>query len=373
MKKRYYFWQPMPSPHQSGHLRALTALHEVHLLVDVITDPMRTAMGWSVPELDGMHVEQCASKDRILQLLSEQPQDSVNVISGFRGCRVAETVLEWSVSRRKPFAVIAEAGNHADWLRHLRRFRYGLLARQLSAHPMVIFAMGELGVRWYLAAGFRRPQVVEFGYSVDERDIAPEDANDGAPNRSAQLIFIGSLIARKGVDLLMEALTDLEGDWHLKIVGDGPERRALLQMATRAGFGERITWYGPLTNAMAMQHLRRSDVLVLPSRFDGWGAVVGEALCRGVRAIASDACGSSTLLKDSKRGFTFRSGDASQLRRALSRMVSCSSLDAQQRAELLKWGTRTQGPCLGSYLDRTMDWFLSGCGAPPSVPWNDVP
>ena len=57
-----------------------------------------------------------------------------------------------------------------------------------------------------------------------------------------------------------------------------------------------------------------ADLLALPSRWDGWGLVVNEALAVGVPVIASNACGASDLIRQDVNGYVFTSEDAASLR-----------------------------------------------------------
>ena len=82
-------------------------------------------------------------------------------------------------------------------------------------------------------------------------------------------------------------------------------------------------------------HLMSSaDCLILPSRHDGWGAVVSEALMVGTPVICSDACGSAGVVHASGVGGVFRSGDHCALTAELA-VASAGYLQPEARKDLL--------------------------------------
>ena len=66
--------------------------------------------------------------------------------------------------------------------------------------------------------------------------------------------------------------------------------------------------------------------LVLPSRYDGWGVVVNEALCAGVPVVCSNTTGAGAVAVALGAGLTFTSGDAASLSAVLSRLMAEPSL-----------------------------------------------
>ena len=76
------------------------------------------------------------------------------------------------------------------------------------------------------------------------------------------------------------------------------------------------------SNAEAVAEIARHDLFLLPSRFDGWGAVVNEALMCGVPVVCSDNCGAAELLGESWRGEVFRTGSAAGLKDILQRWIA---------------------------------------------------
>lgn len=113
-----------------------------------------------------------------------------------------------------------------------------------------------------------------------------------APGPGLRLIAVGRLSAEKGYDLLLEALALAHArglDAELDIYGDGPERQALEAQRTSLGLGQRVRFRGFVENPW--REMARADLMVLPSRYEGFANVLLEALVVGTPVIASDTCG----------------------------------------------------------------------------------
>lgn len=112
-----------------------------------------------------------------------------------------------------------------------------------------------------------------------------------APSDRPTIGFAGSLIHRKGLDLVIDALGRLDPAQRpqLEVAGSGPDR-ARLEEASRA-LGIHVTWLGELTSDELEKARSKWWLQVVPSRYDGWGVVVSEALGAGVPVLGSSHSG----------------------------------------------------------------------------------
>ena len=100
------------------------------------------------------------------------------------------------------------------------------------------------------------------------------------------MLFVGALTRRKRVDLLLEALAHLPPEWKLLIVGRGQESAALGQQARILGLASRVRFHGYVPYPELPALYRSTDVLVLPSQYEGCPKVVLEALACGLPVVA---------------------------------------------------------------------------------------
>lgn len=101
-----------------------------------------------------------------------------------------------------------------------------------------------------------------------------------------RLLAVGRLVEQKGQDILLRALAQISHPWELRIAGDGPKRQELSDLATRLGIAPRVTFLGTVSTMDAVY--RDADVFVFPSRWEGQGIAMLEAMRVGLPVIASD-------------------------------------------------------------------------------------
>lgn len=164
-----------------------------------------------------------------------------------------------------------------------------------------------------------RVTVVPFGAAVDA-PLAPEPADADGP-----LLFVGRLVERKGVAVLLDALARMGAARPpLDVVGDGPGREALEARARALGIADTVRFHGTVPAPVLARHLARCGALVLPAVVDakrdteGLGVVLLEALACGRPVIASAAGGITDIVRDDDTGVLVPPGDAGALAAAIA-------------------------------------------------------
>lgn len=112
--------------------------------------------------------------------------------------------------------------------------------------------------------------------------------------REPHLLSVGTLVPRKGHDVLIAALRRLAARrWRLTVVGDdrrSPDTaRALRDAVTRGGLADRVAFTGAVTDARLDALYADADAFVLASRHEGWGMAYAEAIARGLPVIGTTA------------------------------------------------------------------------------------
>lgn len=132
-------------------------------------------------------------------------------------------------------------------------------------------------------------------------------------------IAVGSLIQRKGYDVLIEAFAQLEGGGRLIIVGSGPERERLHAMAKQFGIADRVWFAGMLDKQAIVSLMQDSHAFVLPSRGETFGVAYIEAMAMGLPVIATP-CGGPEHFVRSDNGLLVDINNVEQLTKAMKQM-----------------------------------------------------
>jgi len=163
---------------------------------------------------------------------------------------------------------------------------------------------------------------------VPGTEDAPRGAGSGAP--TCRVRSIGTLIPRKGHDLLLRALARLfDLDWHLTIVGsserDPVHARELTALAEQLGVDRRVRFAGEVTGGALEALWREADLFALATHWEGYGMVVAEALKRGVPVAVSNG-GAAGHLVTEEAGVVCPAGDQVNLSKALRRLIFSKEL-----------------------------------------------
>lgn len=133
------------------------------------------------------------------------------------------------------------------------------------------------------------------------------------------IIFVGQLIKRKDPFILVRACMELKFNLKITIVGDGYLKKELNTFLRRNNLTNiKFKFLEQVKNQKLMEIIQKNDVLVLPSRFDGFGFVVREAIKYGTYTIVSNQVGSKDLLQNGKKGAVFNVGSQNELKNQLN-------------------------------------------------------
>jgi phosphatidylinositol alpha-mannosyltransferase len=148
------------------------------------------------------------------------------------------------------------------------------------------------------------------------------------------ILFLGRHEPRKGLAVLLEAMSDLPASLRLWVVGEGPETARL--QARTAG-DPRIEWLGTITETEKIARLRGADVFCAPSLHgESFGIVLLEAMAASTPIVASDLPGYSNVARPGKDALLVPPGDGAALAGALRRVLE----DADIAARLVQSGGR---------------------------------
>lgn len=132
------------------------------------------------------------------------------------------------------------------------------------------------------------------------------------------IVGVGRLSPEKGFDVLIEAFSKIENvDCDLVVLGNGGLRTSLMAQAERVGVADRVHLPGFLKNPHPI--MAHAQLFVLPSRWEGFGLVVVEAMALGVPVVATDCPGApNELLLNGKLGHLVPPGDPDALAAAIT-------------------------------------------------------
>lgn len=140
-----------------------------------------------------------------------------------------------------------------------------------------------------------------------------------------QLLYVGSLVRRKGLSVLLKALPEVAAHFPqvtLQVVGAGPEKAALQCLTAKLGLGSRVKFAGRVPHQELPALMREADLFVFPSFSEATPRAVMEALAMELPVVATRVGCLPEMIQDGETGFLVEPGDPRQLARAI-----CKALD----------------------------------------------
>ncbi|NNE62545.1 MAG: glycosyltransferase, partial [Gammaproteobacteria bacterium] len=160
---------------------------------------------------------------------------------------------------------------------------------------------------------------VNFAASAGQELVAQYRKNWNLDPATRVIGNVGSLLHLKGQDLLIEAFASIAKDYPdvcLFIIGSQRDHQpgteqSLVELAARHGIEDRVIFTGSRSDVLDILHI--FEIYVMPSRFEGFGLSLLEAMCAGVPAISSDIPALAEVSENGKYALSFRSDDAQDL------------------------------------------------------------
>ena len=155
-----------------------------------------------------------------------------------------------------------------------------------------------------------------------------------------QIIYSGRLVDWKNLDLVLHALSHLSktSPWKLLIVGDGPEKRKLVQLCAHLKLKNRVQFLGSLNPGETLGRIVQSELLILFSDYEGMSHVILEGMANGAVVIASDIPSNADVIADKSTGFLVPRQNIDLLTKTVAQLLAnpkfCLEISQKARHEI---------------------------------------
>lgn len=181
-----------------------------------------------------------------------------------------------------PFVVTVQG---SDIFQAARMPFIGRVTQQVLNHCRRVICLSRSLADATIALGVNPNRVTIIPNGVDTEKFSPPPSP-----RELLLLSVGSLIERKGMKYLIQAMPHIMQqmpDYRLVIIGDGPQKAELVALAESLGVASTITFAGIQTHAQVSKWMRRARLFVMPSLEEALGQVLLEALATGTPCVAT--------------------------------------------------------------------------------------
>lgn len=361
------FWQPIISPHMIYFADAMKKhCKEVYYLTYGFDNDSRENQGWEVDEdvLNNLKIFN-AKKDFSLKTHDIFNDSTIHLTNGISKKYLPEHFSEHIKSSKSLWICMIERVNF-NLLNYIpKTLKFKILFSNFYSHqPDYFFAIGAGTKKSLLNLSIPANRIFQFTYFIKDFQVVYHQ------NKVFTILFIGHLSKRKNVVSLLNALNNLKDlTFELKIYGDGPEKKGLIEFVENSASLKSKVVFNP---AVKMSHipsiLQAGDLLVLPSSHDGWGVVVTEALLAGKPVIVSDQCGSSTAVKFSKVGGIY--SKQTELMRLLHQQIQQGSITSEESTKIKHYAKNFTDHSGANYFKNIFDFIYQNREDLPLPPWE---
>lgn len=364
-------WTNQLAMHQSSLMRAMAEMGwHVTMVVAEPISPGRTATGWMVPDYSKTEVIVDPNSETIDTLVKKDIGNTVHLFGGASAYRWGRYAIGRAAQLKCQMGLMSEAGDPYGWKGPLRWGKHVLNNLMFGRNFQFVLAMGTTGICWFRACGYPSHKLYPFGYFVEI--IEGRSKQQSSATNIFEILFVGRLVELKRVDLLLRSVRSLYSqNIRLSIIGDGPERKNLQILAEELGILDLVQWCGVLPQEDVRRHMSNASLLVLPSRYDGWGAVVNEALMAGTPVICTSSCGASDLITEHWRGTVVPPNSQKALSAAINHRIQLGALSNNDRERIQRWSKCITGTSGAEYLHKIIAHIYWGDEKRPSAPWID--
>lgn len=345
--KSIVFWLEYPLFHISPLIKSISEQSGLKTIVvcEKQIPQWRLDMGFVPPDfgVSDVYVEPTSKvRKKIEKTFSDK--ESVHVFHGLRGVKKNHKSFNRLTKAPCSLGLYFEPSVFGGTPKGvLRKQIYRALFFKIKNHVDIMFALGDLGKNQYTKLGLANHKVFSFPYFIEDdaiidqtciKEISRDKNKSLSIDRNIKLLYVGQLIPTKNIPLLIKSFKELlksNNNITLSVVGSGFLEDTLKEQVKKSGLEDYVRFLGKKSQGELKQIYQSHDIFILPSRFDGWGAVSVEAMANGLPVVISNRCGSASIVQNKNHGFVFKSNSVKSLTKSLQFLISnIESYQSQQ-------------------------------------------
>jgi colanic acid/amylovoran biosynthesis glycosyltransferase len=219
-------------------------------------------------------------------------------------------------------------------------FQQGRLLKQKGSRSKFIATISNFNIDFLVAQGIRPEKLKLIRCGVNPREFIQREFKH--KNEITLFGFLGRLVEKKGISLLLDAIAELsltESNFILEIAGDGPDHDSLMSKFMALGLDQKVQFSGVIRHSDVSNWMAKFDYFILPAvkdshgDMDGIPVVLMEAMLTGVPVISTDISGIPELVIPDLTGLVAHSGDLRSLAVVINRAIQEPEKNVRRRIE----------------------------------------
>ena len=318
LKPKLIIWMNMPSHHQSEYFFELSK--QCHLKVFYLNkqDERRKTLGWQEPELK--YFEQYCKNLYFQLFMLFKHRNEIHVITG---CGNISNIFTWLFCRlfRVKWCHLSENISNNPNRSFFKNVIIKEYYKSVSNRALCAFAIGNKAKRSFIELGIEPSKIFITNYSSAINDDLTSKTTVSSPIKA---IVLGEICLHKGSDILLENIEIFSDKLNVDFYGSVKDENK--NFITKINLKKNTRYLGVVNSNSINSLLSEYDLLIFPSRVDGWGMAVHEAISNNTPVICSVEAGCSEhLIIDGFNGYLI-TPDQNALQQAINRYIKNPNL-----------------------------------------------
>lgn len=377
MGKELIFWFDQPPKVGKGCFNYISETWENTVVFAYLHDfnKTRKSVNWDdddygKAQLIELGPDAQAKVDNLFQMYP----DAIHIADGFKS-EMMIYLKKYIMSGKYKFISFSERpGVYGKWWKKMLKRVYIPLSEKRISKKYVdkicaYLPLGRTGVKTALKYGWNRDILYPFMY--DPVDYVT-DYNIYPVGNRVKMLYVGRFSKyTKGTDILMKAIDLLKSDsktYTLDMAGGYGDLRekALRWIGTK----KNVNFLGLWDSKEVGMKMKKYDICIVPSKFDGWNLLVNEAIRAHIAVIVTDEAVSDELVTESNAGMVVPANSPKSLARAIDYAIANKELIEKWKYNAQKYTTCISSKSVGTYMMNIIRYECLGEGRErPSCPW----
>lgn len=312
----------MPSHHQSSYFQALSAQTKLNIYYTGKQHNRRKKLGWKLPELQEFEHYSTFLLTQLYILINNR--NSVHIITG---CSSLSNIFIWlfcllfKINWYHLSENIPAPSNRSFLKNIIVKWYYA----SINCRALAAFAIGNKAKRSFEMMGVCPSKIFITNYSSAINNKITIKSSVSSPLKA---LILGELNYQKGTDIALDVIQDFSNDLIVDFIGSvQPENQIYADQIRKIS---NATYQGVIPSDKVEQLWAQYDLLIFPSRIDGWGMAVHEAIANNIPVLCSNAAGASEHLIINQYNGSIVEPDKTSFKEALDLYINNPQLLIEQ-------------------------------------------
>lgn len=313
------------------------------------------------------------NEQKTIIAIFEAHPNAIHIVNGFTSKITKKIKSILLKDKNIRLAILSERPNYLGigtpeyYFRKLYyKIYYRLIYNKFAPYVKVLLPLGQKGGNAYRKYGWPDHIMFPFMYNPQLKDLS---SNSGSGfHTPLRFLYVGRFYCRtKGIDTLIKATHFLQGVWHLDLVGGYGKDAELVHEWIKND--PNISFIGSWDSLQVVNNMQCYDVVIVPSKYDGWNLLVNEAIHAGVGVIVSDEAVSDEVISTSNAGMVVKANNTQQLAQAMQLVINDPELCVKWKQNARNFVANISTETVGCYLISILRYIFYHQGERPRCPW----